>query len=217
MLKKYDVTKRPELRTEWRWSKVFRKMSERKVLTQSFERVHTIVQRGETRVLTQSCDAREPRHTKRKRINTMKIIQKIGILYVVFCLMAGFAHAAGKSKLPDATLQLRSGSVAAGVGISWGKGTLMYKGREYPVSVNGLSLGKVGITKVTASGEIYHLKSLEDFSGTFTATNADITLAGGHSGITMKNQNGVVVVLRATSKGVDLTVGASGVDIKLKE
>lgn len=142
----------------------------------------------------------------------MKIIQKIGILSVAFCLMAGFARGA----TPDATLQLRSGSVAAGVGISWGKGTLTYKGKQYPVSVSGLSLGKVGITKVTASGDVYNLRRLQDFSGNYTSATADITLAGGHSGVTMKNQNGVSIVVRATSRGVDLTIGASGVDIKLK-
>ena len=159
----------------------------------------------------------EGRDTKRKRINIMKIIQKIGILSVAFFLMAGFAQAAGKSSRPDATLHLHSGSVAAGVGISWGKGTLTYKGKEYPVSVNGLSLGKVGITKVTASGEVHHLKRLEDFSGNYTSASADITLASGHSGVTMKNQNGVLLVVHSTSKGVDLTVGASGVEIKLKK
>ena len=143
----------------------------------------------------------------------MKITQKIGILSVALCLMAGFAQAAG----PDATLQLRSGSVAAGIGISWGHGTLTYKGKQYPVSVSGLSLGKVGITKVTASGDVYNLKNLRDFSGNYTSATADITLAGGHSGVTMKNQNGVRVVVRATSKGVDLTIGASGVDMKLKK
>jgi hypothetical protein len=146
----------------------------------------------------------------------MKIIQKIGILSVAFCLTGVSAEAAGKSTRPDATLQLRSESVAAGVGISWGKGILTYQGKEYLVSVNGLSLGKVGITKVTASGEVYNLKSLQDFSGNYTSTNADLTLAGGHSGVTMKNQNGVKVVIHATSRGVDLTVGASGVDLKLQ-
>jgi hypothetical protein len=146
----------------------------------------------------------------------MKIIQKIGILSVAFSLMAGVAQAADRSGRPDATLQLRSEAVAAGVGVSWGKGTLTYRGREYPVSVKGLSLGKVGITKVTASGEVYNLKRLGDFSGNYTSVNADITLAGGHSAVTMKNQNGVRVVVHATSKGVDLTVGGSGVDMKLK-
>jgi hypothetical protein len=140
----------------------------------------------------------------------MKIIQKFGILSVAFCLMAGFAQAADKSARPDATLRLSGGAVAAGVGISWGKGTLTYKGKQYPVSVSGLSLGKVGITKVTASGEVYNLKRLEDFEGNYTTATADITLAGGHSGVTMKNQNGVLVIVRETSKGIDLTIGASG-------
>ena len=144
----------------------------------------------------------------------MNKIKRIGLLLIVSGLMAGLAQAAEK---PDATIRLSGGGVAAGIGFSWGKGTLTYKGKDYPISVKGLSLGKVGITKVTASGEVYHLKSLEDFSGNYTSTNADITLAGGHSGITMKNENGVVVVLRATSKGVDLTIGASGVEMKLKE
>jgi hypothetical protein len=143
----------------------------------------------------------------------MKIIQRIGILSVAFCLMAGSAQAAR----PDATLQLSSGAVAAGVGITWGNGTLIYRGRQYPVSISGLSLGKVGITKVTASGQVYHLKRLQDFEGTYTSATADITLAGGRSGVVMKNQNGVRVVLHATSKGVDLTIGPSGVDMKLKK
>jgi envelope integrity protein A len=161
----------------------------------------------------QPCAGREPRDTKQKKTNIMKIIQKIGIASVAFCLMAGFAQAAR----PDATLQLSSGAVAAGVGISWGHGTLTYKGKQYPVSVSGLSLGKVGITKVTASGEVYNLKKLQDFQGNYTSATADITLAGGRSGVTMKNQNGVLVVVHATSKGVDLTIGASGVDMKLKK
>jgi hypothetical protein len=159
----------------------------------------------------------ESRAPKTKEITIMKIIQKIGILSLTFCLMAGFAQAASKSMGPNATLQLSSGAVAAGVGISWGKGTLTYKGKQYPVSVSGLSLGKVGITKVTASGEVYHLKRLQDFSGTYTSATADITLAGGRSGVTMKNQNGVLVVVHATSKGVDLTIGGSGVEMKLKK
>jgi hypothetical protein len=154
---------------------------------------------------------------KTKEINIMKIIQKIGIPSVAFCLIAGFAQAAGKSMRPDATLQLSSGAVAAGVGISWGQGTLSYKGKQYPVSVSGLSLGKVGITKVRASGEVYNLKRLQDFEGNYTSATADITLAGGRSGVTMKNQNGVRVVMHAASKGVDLTIGASGVDINLKK
>src|SRR2546423_11317994 len=64
-------------------------------------------------------------------------------------------HAASRKK-PDRTIRLSGKAVAAGVGFGWGKGTLTYKGEDYPISVKGLSLGKVGITGVTASGDFYH-------------------------------------------------------------
>ena len=150
----------------------------------------------------------------------MRIMKQIGVLLFVLCLMAGFARAAAKEQKeqkPDATLQLKGGSFAAGVGFSWGGGTLTYKGKEYPISVSGLSLGKVGMTEVTASGEVYNLKKLADFDGNYTAAGAGMTLAGGRSAIAMKNQNGVRVGLAATSKGVDLTIGGAGVDMKIKK
>src|SRR3954468_19488127 len=104
--------------------------------------------------------------------------------------MAHFTQAATNAK-PDATLRLSGGSFAAGLGFSWGKGTLTYKGKDYPVSVSGLSLGKVGISGVTASGQVYHLKTLADFDGNYTGHGAGMTLAGGRSAVTIKNQNQV--------------------------
>jgi hypothetical protein len=144
----------------------------------------------------------------------MNHVKKIGLLLVISGLMTGFAQAAEKA---DATIRLSGGSVAAGIGWSWGKGTLTYKGKDYPISVKGLSLGKVGITSATASGEVYHLKSLRDFDGNYTAAGAGITLAGGRSAITMKNQNGVRVRIISTNRGADITLGGGGVEMKLKK
>ena len=64
------------------------------------------------------------------------------------------------AETPDGTLRLSGGSVAAGVGVSWGGGTLTYKGKEYPIEVKGLSVGDVGATKIEASGSVYHLSKL---------------------------------------------------------
>ncbi len=144
----------------------------------------------------------------------MNNIKKIGLLLLVSGVLTGFTQAAEK---PDATLRLSSKAVAAGVGFSWGKGTLTYKGKDYPISVNGLSLGKVGVTGVTASGEVYHLKNLKDFDGNYTGVGTGITLGGGRSAVTVKNQNGVRVRLISTTRGADVTVAAAGVDMKLKE
>jgi hypothetical protein len=124
---------------------------------------------------------------------------------------------AAKAKKPDAKVEFSGGSVAAGVGYSWGSGTLTYKGVKYPITVDGLSAGSVGATDITASGKVYHLKKLEDFEGNYAAVGAGATLGGGASVATMRNQNGVVIDSVSTSKGLKISLAAGGVQIKLKK
>ena len=137
-------------------------------------------------------------------------------LMVVAALALGPTVTWAKGKGASATVKLSAGSVAAGVGISWGSGTLTYKGKDYPISVTGLSVGDVGITKVEASGKVYNLKKLDDFNGNYTAGSVGATVGGGGSVTAMKNQNGVSIELVATTQGVKLTLGGGGVDMKLK-
>jgi hypothetical protein len=118
---------------------------------------------------------------------------------------------------PDASLQLSQGSVAAGIGFSWGGGTLTYRGKRYPVSVDGLSVGSVGISRANASGAVYNLKKLEDFNGTYTSVGAGAAVGGGGGISTMQNQNGVRITLRSRSQGVKFTLGASGVTMNIKQ
>ena len=138
-------------------------------------------------------------------------------LMVAATLALPFSTAQAKAKAPDATLQLREGSVAAGIGFSWGGGTLTFRGKRYPVKVDGLSVGSVGISRATASGSVYNLKSLNDFNGTYTAVGAGAAVAGGGSVATMQNQNGVRINLRATTQGVKFTLGAAGVSLQIQQ
>jgi hypothetical protein len=138
-------------------------------------------------------------------------------LVVAATLSLPLSTALAKEKGPDATLQLSQGSVAAGIGFSWGGGTLTYRGKRYPVSVDGLSVGSVGISRATASGTVTNLKSLDDFNGTYTAVGAGAAVAGGGGISTMQNQNGVRVTLRSTSRGIKFTLGAAGVDMHIKQ
>lgn len=125
------------------------------------------------------------------------------------------ASAADKEK-PDATVKLTSGSVAVGVGYSWGSGALMYDGKKHPFTIDGVSVGDVGASKATTSGKVYHLKSLSDFDGNYTAASADATVGGGGGATTMRNQNGVVINLTSTTRGLKLKLAAEGVKIALK-
>ena len=123
---------------------------------------------------------------------------------------------AAEEKTPDATLKLSAGSVAAGIGFSWGSGTLTYKGKDHEVSVKVLSVGDFGVTKAEASGKVYGLKDLKDFDGNYTGVGAGATVAGGGSVITMRNQNGVTIDLVTTTQGLKVSLGGGGVDLKLK-
>jgi hypothetical protein len=142
-----------------------------------------------------------------------RMIGLVSMVALGLCLTVARAD----EKTPDATIRLSGGSVAAGVGVSWGSGSLSYKGKDYPIDVKGLSVGDVGVTKLEASGKVYNLKSLDDFNGNYTAAGAGLTVAGGASGVAMKNQNGVTVEVVSTTQGVKVTLGAGGVDMKLKK
>lgn len=124
-----------------------------------------------------------------------------------------------EEKLPAAMIRVSAKSVALGVGYSWGDGTLVFQGREYPFSVTGLSLVNIGVSGLTAVGKVYDMKRLADFSGNYAGTAATFAVAGGASDITIRNGNGVVIVLsgdQAKQSGTQLSLGAGGVNIKLK-
>jgi len=152
---------------------------------------------------------------------TMNNVKKIRIIILLFALgvMTGFTQAATHQSGPDATLRLSGGSFAAGIGFSWGSGTLTYEGKNYPVKVNGLSIGKVGITSSSAYGEVFNLKHLQDFNGHYNvgaAGTRGVTLASGKSGTLMTNQAGVIVRISSTQKGVNVNATGGGVDMQLK-
>jgi hypothetical protein len=141
----------------------------------------------------------------------------IAVLVACVLLVPVGAPSGAQDKKPDATIELSKGRVAAGIGFSWGSGTLTYKGKKYPVKVRGLSVGEVGITKATARGNVFDLKKLGDFAGNYTAAEAGATLGGGASATVMKNQHGVVIELTSTTQGASLKLATSGIKLTLEK
>jgi len=117
---------------------------------------------------------------------------------------------------PSGTIEIASTSVAAGVGVVWGNGTLHYRNANYGFSIQGLSVVDVGISSITTTGEVFDLKNPGDLEGNYVAGAAGLALAGGGDGIIMQNDRGVVLRLHGTEKGVRFQLGAQGVSIKLK-
>ena len=118
---------------------------------------------------------------------------------------------------PDAVIELSGGSVAIGIGYSWGSGTLIFQGKRYPLKISGVSIASVGVTDYTAAGSVEGLKTPQDINGVFTAVSAGGTLGGGGNIAAMKNQNGVVIHLTSTTAGLSLTLAAEGMKISLAQ
>ena len=136
---------------------------------------------------------------------------------IVGSVALGLSRARAQEEKPDGTVKISSGSVAAGVGFSWGGGVLTYQGKDYPFDVSGLSVADVGISKAEASGTVSHLKNLADFNGNYTGVSAGAAIAGGGGGMALQNQGGVVLKLSGTTQGLKFKLGVDGVKITLKQ
>jgi hypothetical protein len=142
------------------------------------------------------------------------------IAWVALAVLAVAAFVApvwAEDKMPDATLTLSEGTVAAGVGWSWGNGTLSYKGQTYRIKIDGLSVAEVGVTKASASGGVYNLKSIDDFDGVYAAAGAEGTAGKGAGVSSLRNSKGVVINLKSETKGANIKVAAEGLKLKLEK
>jgi hypothetical protein len=142
---------------------------------------------------------------------------------LVSLVMAGvllFAVAAAKAEegpiYPIGEITLEAKQLAAGVGYSWGAGVMKFQGKEYPFTIQGLNVAAVGISKINAVGDVYNLKTAADLAGKYAAVSAGLSLAKGAAGLSMRNDKGVVINLRAAQQGVQLNLGVDGFDIKMK-
>jgi hypothetical protein len=124
---------------------------------------------------------------------------------------------ASLAQTPDAIIELSGGSVAAGIGYSWGHGTLIFHGKHYPIAVSGLSVATVGVVGYSASGEVHGLKSPRDINGVYTSVVAEGTLGGGAGATAMKNHHGVVIQMTSTTQGLNLMLAGEGVKVALAD
>jgi hypothetical protein len=137
------------------------------------------------------------------------------VLSLLFLAIATFAFAE-ESPVPSGKIAIQTKSLAFGIGVTWGEGTLSFADREFRFSINGLTTLDFGIATASAVGNIYKLADLGLFEGIYFAGEAGFALGGGMGGIVLRNQNGVVIHLRSTTQGVRLQLGGSGLTIRLE-
>jgi len=147
-------------------------------------------------------------------MRTNRILLSLAMVAVL--LVAATPGGAAEALYPMGSVSIELTSVAAGIGASWGSGTLRFEGKIYPFKVSGLTVGDVGISTINAVGNVYNLKSASDITGNYVAAGAGLTLAGGIGGVTMKNGKGVLINLYTVQQGVQLTIGPQGFNIEMR-
>ena len=149
----------------------------------------------------------------------MKNIRRMtGPVLLATTLLVGSLALAADAKKPSGTVAIEETQFAIILGGSSGGGTLTFQGKQYPFKIGGLTVGaNVGISKMSAAGEVYDLKDVSKFPGTYTKLDASITLGGGVGGLRLKNENGVIMRLESRTQGLQLNVGsASGITVTMQ-
>ena len=130
-------------------------------------------------------------------------------------LIAGCASMTqAPSTTPSATVSIREWSAAYYAQAETGKGTLYYNGRHH-FTISGGGVGGSGAQKVSATGKVYNLNRLSDFSGTYHGISRGLTLIEGKMHAKLTNQNGVVMYLSGQTEGLASSLGAQAFEVQL--
>jgi hypothetical protein len=103
------------------------------------------------------------------------------------------------------------------VGVGGGEGVLTFRGKNYPFTVSGASIGfTVGASTTKLVGRALNLRSPGDIAGPYSVAGAGGALAAGAGGVQLQNANGVILQLSGPKVGVELSAALGGVTIAMR-
>jgi hypothetical protein len=124
--------------------------------------------------------------------------------------------ASSPSYAASGTVRLKVTKVGFIVGVGGGSGTLTFKGRQYRLTVGGVSAGTIGVAGASLVGTATNLNVPADIAGAYTAVSAGLAVAGGGKVATLQNANGVVLHLQGTQVGFEASLALSGMTISVQ-
>jgi hypothetical protein len=114
------------------------------------------------------------------------------------------------------SVRLKITKVGFIVGVGGGSGILHFKGKNYRLSIGGVSAGTIGAAGADLVGTASNLRTAADIAGTYSAVSAGVAVAGGAKAATLRNSNGVVLQLQGRQVGFEASLSLSGMTISLQ-
>jgi len=103
------------------------------------------------------------------------------------------------------------------VGVGGGKGVLTFRGKNYPFTVSGMSVGfTVGASTTKFVGKALNLNSPGDLAGSYAAGGAGGAVAAGAGGVQLQNAKGVILQLSGPKVGAEVSAAVGGVTIAMQ-
>jgi hypothetical protein len=103
------------------------------------------------------------------------------------------------------------------VGGSGGSGTLTFHGRNYALSIGGLSAGLVfGASETRLHGTVSHISRPSDVAGVYGAVGGGAAIGAGARAIVLRNGKGAVLTLTGRQIGLIANLDLSGLAISLR-
>jgi hypothetical protein len=135
----------------------------------------------------------------------------------LLALLVSAAFATPSLAQQTGTVRVSMAKAAWVLGAGGGRGTLTFRGRDYPFRVVGLSYGvTVGASLYRLVGEAYGIREVSDFAGSYDAVGAGGALVGGAGAIHLQNKRGVRIELRGVKAGMEFAANITRVKIVLK-
>jgi hypothetical protein len=147
----------------------------------------------------------------------MLSLSRAATLGSTFLLAAVMLTAAPSlSYAESGSVSMRLSKVGFIVGVGGGSGTLNFKGRQYRLSISGVSAGTIGVATMQLVGTATNLRTAADIAGSYSAVSAGVAVAGGGKVATLQNSNGVVLRLQGRQVGFEASLAVSGMTISLR-
>lgn len=144
----------------------------------------------------------------------MYLSSKIRAALIALFVFAGLASSAHADSGTISFEVIKGGWFIGGQG---GSGTLVFKGRRYPITIGGISAGLVFGGSVTRfRGSVTNIRSASDVAGVYGAAGAGGAAIVGAQVITMRNEKGAVLRLSGQQIGLQLNLDLSGLAISVR-
>lgn len=139
---------------------------------------------------------------------------KIGLM--LFAVAVALLASSPLAQAGTGTINVRVAKAGLLVGFTRADGFLHFDGRDYRLSVSGITAGTVGVGFTRLRGHAYHIRSPADVVGNYIVTSVSASVVGGRKVARLQNSSSIVYLqLEGPEIGFELTAGVSGVTVSL--